>query len=70
MFRQSRNRCALGFARDDTPPGLRATNYRKRAIVAYAILDERRAVIGILHGGHDYEAILPDDDEQFAADLA
>jgi plasmid stabilization system protein ParE len=51
------------LARDDIRPDLRTTSFRKRTIVAYAILDDVVAVIGIFHGGRDYEAILRDDDE-------
>lgn len=52
-----------GLARDDIRPGLCTTSFRKRTIVAYAILDDIVTVIGIFHGGRDYEAILRDDDE-------
>ena len=52
-----------GLARDDIRPGLRTTSFRKRTIVAYAILDDVVVAIGIFHGGRDYEAILRDEDE-------
>ena len=52
-----------GLARDDIRPGLRTTSYRKRTVVAYAILEDVVAVIRIFHGGRDYEAILRDDGE-------
>ena len=51
-----------GLARDDIRPGLRTTSYRKRTVVAFAVLDDVVAVIGIFHGGRDYEAILRDDE--------
>lgn len=47
-----------GIARDDIRPGLRTTSYRKRTVVAFVVLDEVLAVVGIFHGGRDYEAIL------------
>ncbi len=47
-----------GLARDDTRPGLRTTSYKKRTVVAFAVLDDVVAIIGIFHGGRDYEAIL------------
>jgi len=47
-----------GMARDDIRPGLRTTSYKKRTVVAFAVLEEVVAIIGIFHGGRDYEAIL------------
>lgn len=47
-----------GLAHDNIRPGLRTTTYKKRTIVAYTLLDEMVAIIGIFHGGRDYEAIL------------
>jgi plasmid stabilization system protein ParE len=47
-----------GLARDDIRPGLRTTSYKKRTVVAFAALDDVIAVIGVFHGGRDYEAIL------------
>ena len=51
-----------GLARDDIRPGLRTTSYRKRTVVAFAVLDDVVAIIGIFHGGRDYEALLRDAD--------
>lgn len=51
-----------GLARDDIRPGLRTTSYRKRTVVAFAVLDDVVAIIGIFHGGRDYEAILRETD--------
>jgi toxin ParE1/3/4 len=51
-----------GLARDDVRPGLRTTSYQKRTVVAFAVLDDVVAIIGISHGGRDYEAILSDPD--------
>lgn len=47
-----------GLARDDIRPGLRTTSYKKRTVVAFAVLDDVVAIIGIFHGGRDYEASL------------
>lgn len=49
-----------GIMRDDLRPGLRITNYRKRTVIAFAVeTDVRRVtVLGIFHGGQDYEAVL------------
>lgn len=52
-----------GQARDDTRPGLRTISYKKRTVIAFAIRsDDTVLVLGIFHGGHDYEAILSDPD--------
>lgn len=52
-----------GLARDDIRHGLRTTSYRKRTVVAFAVLDDVVAIIGIFHGGRDYEAILRETDD-------
>ncbi|MEN9375777.1 MAG: hypothetical protein RL710_934 [Pseudomonadota bacterium] len=52
-----------GTLRDDVRPGLRITNYRKRAVIAFEVQAERVAIIGIFYGGQNYAAILQDDDE-------
>jgi len=52
-----------GRARDDIRPGLRTTSYRKRTVIAFVVGDDKVVVLGIFHGGRDYEALLsaPDD---------
>lgn len=47
-----------GLAREDLRPGLRTIGYRKRVVIAYAVLDETVAIIGIFYGGRDHERIL------------
>jgi len=47
-----------GTARDDIRPGLRTTGFRRRVVIAYAVLDETVTVIGVFYGGRDYESIL------------
>lgn len=47
-----------GLARDDIRPGLRTTSYRRRTVVAFAVLDDVVAVIGVFHGGRNDEALL------------
>lgn len=51
-----------GVARDDIRPGLRTIAYRKRTIIAFAILEDTIAIIGAFYGGRDYAAILADSD--------
>lgn len=47
-----------GIARDDIRPGLRTMGYKKRVIIAFAVLEDSVAVLGIFYGGRDYKAIL------------
>ncbi|TAL87885.1 MAG: type II toxin-antitoxin system RelE/ParE family toxin [Rhodanobacter sp.] len=49
-----------GVRRDDIRPGLRITNYRKRTVIAFAANSDAKqiGILGISHGGQDYEAAL------------
>jgi toxin ParE1/3/4 len=58
-----------GMQRDDIRPGLRITNYRKRAVIAFEVDDEsaRVSILGVYYGGRDFERALgagadPEDD--------
>jgi toxin ParE1/3/4 len=44
--------------RDDIRPGLRITNYKKRAVIAFAVDAEVVSIIGVYYGGQDYESVL------------
>ena len=50
-----------GTMRDDVRPGLRITNYKKRAVIAFDADAEQVSIIGVFYGGQDYETILQDD---------
>lgn len=50
-----------GTRRDDVRPGLRITNYRKRAVIAFAVETGQVSIIGIFYGGRDYETALESD---------
>ena len=50
-----------GTMRDDVRPGLRITNYRKRAVIAFDVAGDLVSIIGVFYGGQDYETILHDD---------
>jgi plasmid stabilization system protein ParE len=50
-----------GTKRDDVRPGLRITNYKKRAVIAFAVELDVVSIIGVFYGGRDYESILHDD---------
>lgn len=54
-----------GTMRDDVRPGLRITNYRKRAVIAFDVDAEQVSIIGVFYGGQDYETILQDDSEEW-----
>ena len=49
-----------GVARDDIRPGLRISNYKKNAIVAFAVDDVALIVtiIGVFYGGRNYADIV------------
>jgi toxin ParE1/3/4 len=47
-----------GTRRDDIRPGLRITNYKGRAVIAFDVSASCVTVIGIFYGGYDYEAAL------------
>jgi toxin ParE1/3/4 len=47
-----------GLSHDDLRPGLRTIGYRKRVVIAYAVLNETVAIVGIFYGGRDHERLL------------
>ena len=49
-----------GTRRDDVRPGIRVTNYKGSAVIAFAVDDATKTVsiIGIYYGGQDYESVL------------
>ncbi len=55
-----------GTLRDDVRPGLRVTNYKKRAVIAFHVDAQQVSIIGVFYGGQDYEHILQDDAEDGA----
>ena len=52
-----------GTLRDDVRSGMRITNYKKRAVIAFDVDAEQVPIIGVFYGGQDYETILQDDSE-------
>ena len=48
-------------------PGLRTTNYKKRAVIAFDVDGEVVSIIGVFYGGQDYETILQDDHDDDGA---
>ena len=60
-----------GAMRDDARLGLRITNYRKRAAIAFDVAGDLASIIGVFYGGQDYETILHDDaDDEITRSLA
>ncbi|HLS13571.1 MAG TPA: type II toxin-antitoxin system RelE/ParE family toxin [Beutenbergiaceae bacterium] len=53
-----------GSTRDDIRPGLRTVGYKRRVIIAFAILDDTVAILGIFYGGRDYETILVETNDE------
>ena len=49
-----------GIQRDDVLDGLRITNYRHHAVIAFMVDADARivSVVGVFYGGQDYEASL------------
>ena len=47
-----------GNQRDDIRPGLRITNYRKRAVIAFSVGAKQVSILGIFYGGQDFESAL------------
>ena len=45
--------------------GLRTTSYRRRTEIAYTVEDGKISIIGVFHGGRDYEtALQPEEPEE------
>jgi toxin ParE1/3/4 len=54
-----------GTPRDDIRPGLRTRPFRRRTVIAYTVETDRVSIIGVFHGGEDYESALePDSDPE------
>jgi toxin ParE1/3/4 len=56
-----RRRSLRGTLREDVRPGLRTIGFRRRATIAFAVEGDTVTILGIFHGGQDYEADLPAD---------
>lgn len=50
-----------GAQRGDIRPGLRITNYRGRAVIAFVVDTRRVSIIGVFYGGQDYATAQQDD---------
>lgn len=45
-------------ARDDIRPGLRTIGYRRRVVVAFAVINQIMLIVGVFYDGRDYAALL------------
>ena len=52
-----------GVSREDVRAGLRLTHYRGRTMIAFFVDEARQevAIVGVFHGGQDYESALAED---------
>jgi plasmid stabilization system protein ParE len=50
-----------GTQRDDIRTGLRVTNYKRRALIAFTVDQNRVSILGVFYGGQDYETVLQGD---------
>jgi len=50
-----------GMQRPDIRPGLRLTHYKNRTVIAFRIGIDAVHILGVFHGGQDYETILTTD---------
>ncbi|MGO2053875.1 type II toxin-antitoxin system RelE/ParE family toxin [Glutamicibacter sp. 287] len=48
----------IGVARDDLRPGLRTIGFRRRVVIAFAILGESVEIHGVYYGGRNYEGSM------------
>jgi toxin ParE1/3/4 len=55
-----------GTRRDDIRPGLRITNYKRRAVIAFEVNEGSNtvAILGVYYAGRDYESALGDDEDE------
>jgi len=49
-----------GTLRNDLRPGLRVVGFKKRATIAFAVLDKTITIVGVFYGGQDVEGALDD----------
>jgi toxin ParE1/3/4 len=49
-----------GTKRDDLAPGLRVFGFERRVSIAFKVYEDRVAIIRVLYGGRNIDAILAD----------
>lgn len=55
-----------GTRRDDIRPGLRVTNYKGRAVIAFDVDEVLVSIIGVFYGGQNFETALQDGPDESA----
>jgi len=53
-----------GSPRDDIRSGIRTIPYKKRVLIAYTVEESQVLILGVYHGGQDYEALIRDLDHE------
>jgi len=55
-----------GTTRDDIMAGLRTTNYRHSAVIAFTVDGSTKivSILGVFYGGQNFEAVLTDSAEE------
>jgi len=48
--------------RNDIRDGIRITNYKKRAVIAFSVEDSMVNILGIFYGGRNYARLLVEDE--------
>lgn len=51
-----------GTRRDDVRLGVRTVGYRRRATIAFEVVNDTVIILGVYYGGQDYEADLRDEE--------
>jgi plasmid stabilization system protein ParE len=57
-----------GAPRDDIRPGLRVSNYRKRTLIAFDVEGDTVSILGVFHGGQDFESALREGEASLAGE--
>jgi len=50
-----------GTLRNDLRPGLRVVGFKKRATIAFAVLNNAITIVGVFYGGRDVEGAFAED---------
>lgn len=50
-----------GRQRDDIRRGLRISSFRRRLVIAYAVISDVVTILGVFYGGQDFETLLRED---------
>lgn len=48
----------LGRSREDVRPGIRTIGFKRKTTIVFSVTGNIVAILGIFHGGRDYEELL------------